>query len=300
MTSATRQDDPATIRRRLLADLPVEERQVELAGIPTAILEGGAGPPLVLLHGHGEFGATWGPVIPDLARDHRVVVPDLPGHGASGIPDGRLDAGRVLRWLGKLLEATDADPATLVGHLVGGAIAARFTIDRPDPVTRLVLVDTFGLGPFRPAARFALAMLGFVVRPTEGTQERLFQRCFADLDGLRERMDGRMELLEAYALHRARSAELKSALRVLMPRFAMSAIDDADLSGIAAPVSLIWGRHDRQVRLAVAQQASDRFGWPLHVIEDAADDPAVEQPEVFLAALRESLETAATRREVGA
>jgi pimeloyl-ACP methyl ester carboxylesterase len=66
-------------------------------------------------------------------------------------------------------------------------------------------------------------------------------------------------------------------------------IPPAELARIAVPTTMIWGRHDRQVRLGVAHAASARHGWPLHVIEDAADDPAVEQPKAFLAALRAAL-----------
>ena len=59
---------------------------------------------------------------------------------------------------------------------------------------------------------------------------------------------------------------------------------------IAVPTTLIWGRHDRGVRLNVARDASERYGWPLHVIEDARDDPAIEQPHTFLEALRTALD----------
>jgi pimeloyl-ACP methyl ester carboxylesterase len=52
---------------------------------------------------------------------------------------------------------------------------------------------------------------------------------------------------------------------------------------------LIWGRHDVGMRLNVAEAASLRYGWPLHVIENARDDPAVEQPEAFLEALHTAL-----------
>ncbi|MGH8775956.1 MAG: alpha/beta fold hydrolase [Jiangellaceae bacterium] len=62
-----------------------------------------------------------------------------------------------------------------------------------------------------------------------------------------------------------------------------------DLAGIAVPTTLIWGRHDLQVRLAAAKAASDRYGWPLHVIDNAADDPSFEQPEAFGAAFRSGL-----------
>jgi ubiquinone/menaquinone biosynthesis C-methylase UbiE len=55
------------------------------------------------------------------------------------------------------------------------------------------------------------------------------------------------------------------------------------------PTTLIWGRHDRATPLAVAEAASARFGWPLHVIENANDDPPVEQPEALLRVLRAAL-----------
>jgi pimeloyl-ACP methyl ester carboxylesterase len=63
-----------------------------------------------------------------------------------------------------------------------------------------------------------------------------------------------------------------------------------DLERIAIPTTLIWGRHDLGVRLSVAEAASARYGWPLHVIENARDDPAIEQPEAFLEALRAALD----------
>ena len=93
-------------RERMLAELPVTERRLQLAGISSAVLEGGDGPPVLLLHGPGEFAALWGRVIPDLVTTHRVVAPDLPGHGATGLPDGPLDGDRVRAWMGELIERT--------------------------------------------------------------------------------------------------------------------------------------------------------------------------------------------------
>ena len=68
----------------------------------------------------------------------------------------------------------------------------------------------------------------------------------------------------------------------------MPAIAPADLARIGVPTTLIWGRHDRATPLAVAQEAGDRYGWPLRIIENAGDDPPMEQPHAFLAALRET------------
>jgi pimeloyl-ACP methyl ester carboxylesterase len=294
-THITARAQPAAgegIRGRLLAGVPVSERRLALAGHQTAVLEGGDGPPVVLLHGAGEFAACWMRVVPELVAGCRVVAPDLPGHGASELADKPLDAATVVAWLGELIERTCPSPPVLVGHLLGGAIAARFAIEHPDRLSRLVLVDTYGLGRFWPTPRYALAMLAFTARPTEGTQERLFRQCTFDLDGLREQVGERGRLLEAYALDRAREPAMNAALKHLMPQLGMRAIPPAELARIAVPTALIWGRRDRQVRLGLAEAASARYGWPLHVIERAADDPAFEQPEAFLRALRGALGSA--------
>jgi pimeloyl-ACP methyl ester carboxylesterase len=279
------------LRARILDRIPLEERRRELAGISTAYLEAGDGPPMVLLHGQGEFCGVWMRVVDDLVATHRVVVPDLPGHGASGLPNGPLDADRVLQWVEALIEETCPTPPVLVGHLLGGAIATRFTVEHEDRVDRLVLVDGLGLAPYRPSPRFALPMIGFMVRQTEGSFERMFRRCFVDLDELRDDMAGDIELVEQYALACGQTPELKRALHALMPAFAMKPIPVHDLDRITVPTSLIWGREDIQVRLEVAEAASLRHGWPLHVVDDAADDPAFERPRDFLVVLRVALNT---------
>jgi pimeloyl-ACP methyl ester carboxylesterase len=289
-----RRSSGQAVRARLLSGVPVTERRLELAGVSTAVLEGGVGPPVVLLHGAGEFAACWIRVLPDLVRTRRVVVPDLPGHGASTVAGDPLDAQRAAAWLGELIELTCPSPAALVGHGLGGAIAARFAVDQGDRVARLVLVDSYGLGHFRPTPEFALALLGVIIRPTEHTQERLFRQCVADPDGLRGQLGEWGALLEAYALDCARSPGQKAVLRRLMPQLGLRVIPPAELARIAVPTTLIWGRHDRQVRLGVAQAASARHGWPLHVVEDAADDPAVEQPQAFLGGLHAALDATAS------
>jgi len=273
----------------LLAGIPVTERRLELAGVSTSVLEGGDGPPVVLLHGPGEFAGKWMRVLPDLVTTHRVIAPDLPGHGASDVIAGRLDTHRVLAWLGELIERTCPSPPTLVGHVLGGAIAARFAVDQGERVAGMVLVDTLGLAPFRPAPRFALTMIGYLARPTERTYDRFMRQCSFDLDGLREQMGEHWDPFVAYNLELARAPGVKAALRSLMPKLALPAIPPADLARIAVPTTLIWGRQDRANRLRIAERASARYGWPLHVIENCADDPPRDQPDAFLAALRAAL-----------
>jgi pimeloyl-ACP methyl ester carboxylesterase len=277
-------------RERLLKGLPVRERRLQLAGISTAVLQGGDGPPVVLLHGPGEFAAKWMRVIPDLATTNFVVAPDLPGHGTSTVAaDGPLDADRMVAWLGALIERTCASPPALVGHLLGGAIAARFAVDHGDRLSGLVLVDALGLGRFRPSPKFALALIRFLARPSQESDDRLWRRCTFDLDGVRTQMGESWETFAAYHLDRAREPIGKAALRTLMRKVGVPAIPAHDLNRIEVPTSLIWGQHDVAPRLRIAEAARKRHGWPLQVIENAANDPAIEAPEAFLAALRAAL-----------
>src|SRR5947207_15877751 len=74
-----------------------------------------------------------------------------------------------------------------------------------------------------------------------------------------------------------------------MREMAVPAISPADLARVGVPTSLIWGRHDPVNRLPVAEAASERYGWPLEVIEEAGDDPPLEQPQTLLRALRSAL-----------
>jgi pimeloyl-ACP methyl ester carboxylesterase len=277
-------------RELLLADVPVAERRMEVAGVSTAFLEGGDGPPIVLLHGPPANATHWVRVIPDLVKTHRVVVPDLPGHGASEVVDGPLNADAVLAWLGEVIERTCSAPPALVGHAVGGALAARFAADRGDRLAGLVLVDALGLVNFEPAPEFAAALADFFAEPTEDTYDRVWEHCALDLDRLRRRMGERWEQLKAYNLERVRTPSVMAAADSLMKQFGFPAIPPADLARIAVPTALIWGRHDLATRLAVAEAASARYGWPLHVMEESADDPPLEQPDAFLRALRSVLE----------
>lgn len=285
----TRPPSAQGTRERLLAELPVTERRLKLNGLSTAVLEGGDGPPVVLLHGPGEYAAKWLRVIPDLVTTHRVIVPDLPGHGTSEVIDRPLDVERILAWLDDLIECTCSTSPALVGQILGGAIAARFASARGERLSRLVLVDALGLAAFQPAPEFGLALTEFVAGPTEDTHDRLWRRCAFDLDAMRTRMGERWEWIKAYNLDRARTPGLQATQHGLMEQFGMPAIPPADLARIAVPTSLIWGRHDLATPLSVAQAASTRYGWSLHVIEDAGDDPPMEQPEAFVVALRATL-----------
>ena len=137
-----------------------------------------------------------------------------------------------------------------------------------------------------------MALTEFLAEPTGDTHDRLWQRCAYDLDRMRARMGESWERIKTYNLDRAHTPSLKPTQHELMEQFGLSAIPPADLDRIAVPTTLIWGRHDLATALQVAEAASACYAWPLHVIEDAADDPPMEQPEAFLSVLRAVLDGA--------
>ncbi len=285
-------DEPAATgaRERLLAGLPVTERRLDLAGVSTAVLEGGEGPPMILLHGQGGFAGMFMFIIPDLVTTHRVIAPDLPGLGASEM-DGPPDPDTVLAWLGELIDQTCATPPVVVGISLGGAIAARFAAEHGDRLARLVLVDTGGLvGPVRPAPPVLLALIRHGVRPSERSALRLLGKVSVDLDRVRHRTGERWEPFLAYLVERSRTPSVQKANRRLLRELGLPQISPEALARITVPTTLIWGRHDRVAPVKTAEQASARYGWPLHVIEDAGHITPGDQPQAFLTALRTALD----------
>jgi pimeloyl-ACP methyl ester carboxylesterase len=275
-------------RERLLDGIPVAERRHELNGLSTLALEGGEGPPVVLLHGPGESAVKWMSILPALTGTNTVIAPDLPAHGESDVPDWPLEAEPMLNWLEALVDELCTAPPAIVGQVLGGALGARFAATRPARLRSLVLVDSLGLGRFRPSLRFALTMAGFLARPGEHSYNRFMRQCSYDLDGLREQMGERWDAFVDYNIDLARSPKAKAAGR-LMRKVGLPRIPAAELERIAVPTTLIWGRQDRAIRLRIAEGASARFGWKLRVIEDCADDPPRDRPDEFLTALRPAL-----------
>jgi pimeloyl-ACP methyl ester carboxylesterase len=257
--------------------------------VTTAVLEGGEGAPVVLLHGPGAYGVHWLRIIPNLATTHRVIAPDLPGHGESGMFAGPPDPALLSGWLDDLIECTCASPPVLVGSTLGGAIAARFAGDRGERLAALVLVDALGLTEFRPTPEFGAVLTEYLSAPGALTHDRLWEQCVFDFATLRTRMGEPLDFIKAYNLDRVGAPGRLAALRSLMEQFGAPAIPLDILSRIPVPTTLIWGRHDRATPLSIAERASKRFRWNLCVIDDAADDPALEQPEAFMIALHTAL-----------
>jgi pimeloyl-ACP methyl ester carboxylesterase len=271
-------------RERLLAGLPVAERRIRLAGAETGVIEAGDGPPLVLLHGGIECGGVyWAPVIEQLAARHRVVVPDVPGLGESE-PVAELTTHRFAEWFSALLQATcDARPE-LIAHSLLGTMAARHATRDAGSLRRLVIYGAPGIGPYRLPLRLMLLAIRFDLRPSEHNAERFDRFAFFDFDEARRCDDGWLEAWSAYTRERAGVPHVKRTMRRLI-KSCTKQVPEAQLRRIEVPTTLVWGSHDRFVPLSVAEWASARLDWPLHVIDEAGHVPHIERTDRFLKAL---------------
>jgi pimeloyl-ACP methyl ester carboxylesterase len=101
-----------------LPEVPgVEHRFVQAGGLRVHVAEAGSGPPVVLLHGWPQHWWMWRALIPRLAEGHRVLAPDLRGHGWSDVPPGGYDKEQFATDLLATLDALGLDePVVLVGH----------------------------------------------------------------------------------------------------------------------------------------------------------------------------------------
>ena len=268
----------------MLAGLPVDERRLSLEGASTTLLEGGAGPSLVLLHGGIECGgAYWAPVVPRLARAHRVVIPDVPGLGESA-PLSRLDGDSLGAWLEALVDVTCEEAPVLVAHSLTASLAAQAVAARPGLVRRVVIYASPAIGRYRMPLRLRSAAMRFALRPTEANMRRFARFALLDAERVRARNRAWFDAFVAFTAARAREARVKRTMRTLVAT-GTARIADERLLTIDAPAGLLWGRRDRMTPLGLGERASGRLGWPLQVVDDAAHVPHIEQPDAFVAAL---------------
>lgn len=286
-TEARQAEDLARVR--LLSGLPIEEHRLDVNGTATSVLEGGHGPPLILLHGGIECGGTyWAPVISRLADHHHLVVPDVPGLGESD-PVARLDAA-FEDWLAALFRMTCEETPTLVAHSLSGTLAARFASRRGDLLRRLVIYGAPGIGPYKMPMGLRIVAVRFALRPSPENADRFDRWAFVDLDRARQHDPDWFDAFSAYTRARAVVPHVKRTMRQLIGSCTKQ-VPDLELRGIGVPTTLIWGERDRFVPLGLAQHASTRLGWPLHVIDDAGHATHIEQPAAFLRVVEEVTRT---------
>ncbi len=267
----------------------LEERFAEVKGVRMRYFVGGAGPPLVLVHGLGGAAANWTELAPLLARRHRVLVPDLPGHGGSTPLPAVAGIEPFADRVAFVAEREGMLPAPIVGHSLGGMVVLRLALSRPDDVQGLVLVGAAGLSTGGFWGR-QLVNVTVILRPG-----RLVARCrgwvsrspllrrlifglvsVADPTGLTD--DAVEGFLAAHLLHTdVRSAW--HALRVDDPR--------QELEAVRCPVLVLWGSEDSQLPIDDAFEYTRRLRARLRVVPGCGHLLIGERPEVCAHAIDE-------------
>ncbi|WNG29535.1 alpha/beta fold hydrolase [Cystobacter fuscus] len=268
----------------------VVPRACPLAGGGTLrLLEGGEGPPLVLLHGRGSAASTWFPLLPALAREHRVLAVDLPGFGGSPATPGPLrTAEDGLRFFVEPVEAVLSTlapgPMTLVGHSLGGLVALELALRGRVPVERLVLVDAMGLGP--EMAREA--RLFFRVGP-ERVARVLGPRLFGRIAPLPDTTPHRKRLMALdYELMTVSGGRARAtrAFNMLVPLTGDVFHRRERLGEVKPPTTYLWGEKDGVLPVSLAEATGRAQPSSRLVRVKAGHSPHLEQPECLLSALR--------------
>ncbi|HEY8791994.1 MAG TPA: alpha/beta fold hydrolase [Gaiellaceae bacterium] len=274
------------------AKLPgLEERFAEIKGVRMRYFVGGEGPPLILVHGLGGAAANWTELVPLLAKRHRVLAPDLPGHGGSTALPAVAGLEPFADRVALVAEREGMLPAVVVGHSLGGMVVLRMALLRPEDVSALVLAAGAGLSVGNVWGRNLLSVFSTIrpgrlagryrARVARSSLLRRFVFGFvsvADPAGLTD--DAVEGFLAAHLLH----TDVNSAWRALRA-------DDPreELEAVGCPVLVLWGAEDVQLPLDDAFEYTRRLRARLRVIPGCGHLLIGERPDACDRAIEEFL-----------
>ena len=261
----------------------IEQVEIVVDGARGRAHVGGAGEPLVLIHGGwGGASACWGSVWERLARRFRVIAPELPGLSRGAAEPGLGSVAAYARWVSGALQAHASGPAWLVGNSFGASVAWRLAADLGLRCRGIVLVNGFPM-PRTPAP---LAWLGRFAAARAPFLRTLFLR------SLRRTAYGPGALDRAFFDRALVPAEYVAVAHDPDPR-QLAAFADALVAGDpgpapAVPILLLWGERDRLPRTTAddaRRLARELRCATLELVPGAGHMPQVERPDAFVEAL---------------
>jgi 3-oxoadipate enol-lactonase len=246
--------------------------------------EQGSGPPLLLVHGLMVSGEMFAPVLDRFAAFHRVIVPDLRGHGQSRALPPPYTAQQLAADLAGLLQQLGIESAAVLGYSQGGAIAQQLALDWPKRCGRLVLACTYAFNMATPREWLEGHMTPFLLR-------LLGPRRFAAFvvsQGARELSKNRAAWLVNLMANQDRK------LMVAAWRETMAFDSRPRLAEIACPTLIVAGSTDQAVPMHHAQMLHAGIeGSKLIVIEGAGHTLIWTHPDEFVRVTEDFLTAAA-------
>jgi len=272
--------------------------RLTVAGVEIAAFELGslAGPTIVLIHGLGHWtDAAWGRLAPLLAEDYRIVAFDLPGFGESDRPDAPYDLPFFRRIATGVLDARAPQPIAIVGHSLGGMIAADLAATMPERIDRLALIDPAG---FLRAPRLFVKLVAsplasglFSIRPSRRFVKRTLDQSVFDPTANDAALHARAyELASDPGVRRAFARVYSGAMQELLDVQALH----ARFARFEKPTQIIWGRDDRFVPIKGVEQARRTYPHAdVRILARAGHCPMIEHPQQVARVLLSFLESPA-------
>ncbi len=236
----------------------------------------GNGNTLVLLHGLGTSSSTWVHLLPKLDPAWNVVAPDLPGFGFSPLknPQDFFLLSELYDALVKFLGRTVRFPIVLLGHSLGGWLAARYAAEHGDSLRRLILVNSAGI------------MHEETVHQARAFDLRTVQDVRRLLNALWRRYPWYFRPFYPSILRDLRRRHVAEFVRSIQPQEFVN----EDLRRIAVPVNIVWGREDRLFAMKSVEILKTEIpAAQVTFIEECGHVPQLERPGEFIRVVREVL-----------
>ena len=255
-----------------------QEQFIELAGAKIHYLKGGQGNPLVVLHSvEGNLG--WRPYLQQLAQHNTVYAMTLPGFGRSERPswlETLPDVTRLTLWL---IEAWGLQRASVLGHFMGGWVAAEMAVSCPQLLDRLILVDAAGIRPQQ----------GEITDIFLHGQEGVRKMAFFDPENSPAAKDlfGRKLPPEERELS-AKNQE--NAIRYCWKPYMHDATLPFFLPRVQTPTLIVWGKEDRIIPLECGELYRQALkNSRLETLDRCGHYPHLEKPDEFSRLVNEFL-----------
>ncbi len=278
--------------------LPLQH--VTIHGHDVKFRRGGAGEPVLLIHGLAGSSRTWDDVIPGLVEHHDVIAPDLLGHGESAKPVGDYSLGAFASGLRDLLSVLDVPSVTIVGHSFGGGVAMQLAYQHPHLVDRLVLVGSGGLGREVSWLLRLLTLPGAEYLMPIGFPKPLVDRATdvgRQLGRRNIRWPKLSEMWRAYsslAGAQNRSAFVRTMRGVIEPSGQMVNARDRLYLAAHIPTLIVWGSDDGIIPVSHAHVAHELIPTSrLEILDGVGHFPHVEAAERFNEVLVDFMATTA-------
>lgn len=264
------------------------QHDIKANGVRLRVAEKGAGPTLILLHGLFMDHSTWDVAGDALAREYRVVAPDLPGFGHSEKPpESRFPYGveAFADAVVDLYAGLDLGRAILVGHALGGAVAITLAARHPELISRLILVDARCYATRADlASRVAFAPIigGFVFKQLWG--KSAFRTYFKESYLSRGARIPNARIDHYYDAFNTPAARASALATLRATRDTRSVV--AHLARITTPTLVLWGREDNLYPAALGQRLSREIQNAGFQLLEAGHAPQEEQPDEVARAIQ--------------